>query len=349
MKKKIARLLIAFVLILSIGNVLINHEVPKKLFFRRAYEDDLYNDYTYEEDDYYDDVFYDDEYDEDDYGFFGRLWDQILDFVYGDELYDDEYGEYDNDDAYGDGYDEADYYDDYYSADGDEEAFAVYLVEDGDIQLESGTISEQDKETYEKMWNQAAALIPDDYETMISQYHVFSDGVDETMAYMENQDDGLVIWFLALDPADSIAKNGNFTRDFDETIIHEFGHLLTLNGSQMDNNAVNTYVAYEGRLKEKAYLNLFYQAFWADIMDEYKHTVDEESDEDVYAFYEAHEDMFVGDYAATNPEEDIAESFRVFVTGNRPKGDSIKDQKVLFFYGFDELVDMRDMMRSHLN
>jgi len=48
-------------------------------------------------------------------------------------------------------------------------------------------------------------------------------------------------------------------------------------------------------------------------------------------FYVDHEDEFVSDYAATNPGEDIAESFATFVLKPAPSGDTLADQKVAFF------------------
>jgi len=47
---------------------------------------------------------------------------------------------------------------------------------------------------------------------------------------------------------------------------------------------------------------------------------------------------FVSEYATTNPVEDIAESFTQFVIQDKPKGDSVKDQKMLFFYKFEEMI-----------
>jgi hypothetical protein len=49
----------------------------------------------------------------------------------------------------------------------------------------------------------------------------------------------------------------------------------------------------------------------------------------------------VDDYATTHPTEDIAESFAYFVFSPEPTGDSIKDQKIAFFYEYPELVKLR--------
>ena len=49
------------------------------------------------------------------------------------------------------------------------------------------------------------------------------------------------------------------------------------------------------------------------------------------------------------PEEDIAESFRVFVLSDQPTSDSIRDQKVRFFYDYKEFVAWREEIRNALS
>jgi len=43
----------------------------------------------------------------------------------------------------------------------------------------------------------------------------------------------------------------------------------------------------------------------------------------------------------THPAEDIAESFTYFVFTPKPTGNSIKEQKIAFFYEYPELVKLR--------
>ncbi len=76
-------------------------------------------------------------------------------------------------------------------------------------------------------------------------------------------------------------------------------------------------------------MNLFVQRFWTDIYDEY-------------------EDDFVTEYAIEGPEEDIAETFMKFVLVKRPKGKTVAEKKILFFYQFRELINMRKEMRDSL-
>jgi hypothetical protein len=267
----------------------------------------------------------------------------LIDRIFFGAFADDSYGGYD------DGYYGEDGFDSYYDDESyDEDVIAVFSIQDSALLSQSANLSEDELSIYDKMWKRIALIIPDAYENMIVKFEVATDGADGSMAYVYNEDSSLKTWTISLDPADVVQSNGNLTSDFDATVIHEFGHLLTLNNYQMDSSAKNTYVTEEGTLKEGSYLNLFYAEFWDDIMDEYRGTVGNNPDENSYLFYSDHTDMFVSDYAAYNPEEDIAESFCAFVLNDKPTGSSIKDQKVAFFYRFEELVDIRDTIRANM-
>jgi hypothetical protein len=60
------------------------------------------------------------------------------------------------------------------------------------------------------------------------------------------------------------------------------------------------------------------------------------------------EQQFVTDYATTNVEEDIAESFAFFILESNHQSDTTRNKKVSFFKTFPELVTMRQEMRSVL-
>ena len=53
-------------------------------------------------------------------------------------------------------------------------------------------------------------------------------------------------------------------------------------------------------------------------------------------------------YAATNPSEDIAESFAFFILNDKAEGESLPAQKQNFFYAYPELVSFREEARSRL-
>ena len=97
-------------------------------------------------------------------------------------------------------------------------------------------------------------------------------------------------------------------------------------------------------------MNLFFQAFWAAIFEEWRElkTVHVNSDDEYFAllheFFKNHEDQFVREYASTSIYEDLADSFMHFVLDPKPTGNSIIEKKILFFYDFPELVTLRQQM-----
>ena len=211
---------------------------------------------------------------------------------------------------------------------------------------------QEDLEMYNAIWNQIVKIIPEDYFDIIVKLEINTDGVNEILAHVIPENDELTKWRLAIDINDSIDINGNFKADFTDTIIHEFGHILTLNNTQVlpiDSEITNTYVIDEGILKPDSYLNMFYQEFWLDIITEYITITTLYNEDALYEFYEKYENSFVSDYAATHPAEDIAESFRVFVTDDKPNNNnSIRNAKINFFYQFDEFVELREKIRTNL-
>jgi hypothetical protein len=160
------------------------------------------------------------------------------------------------------------------------------------------------------------------------------------------------------------------TYEFFATLVHEYGHLLSLNPSQVEPSvaifndpedddvyyaeadACPNYFPGEGCSKADSYINLFVEAFWNDLYDEWL-DVDNIEDEDKYydaldQFYYDHEAEFVSDYAVTNPDEDFAETFSAFVMEPTPDGNTVAEEKILFFYRFPELVALRDNIISNL-
>jgi hypothetical protein len=147
------------------------------------------------------------------------------------------------------------------------------------------------------------------------------------------------------------------------TLIHEFGHLLTLNPDQVDVSlrvyrnpndediyqqevkACKQYFTGEGCSKPDSYINTFFDRFWPDIYAEWQ-TIDQEENQQTHDnmldnFYKTYQDQFVSDYAPTSPSEDIAETFAFFVLSPKPEATSIANEKILFFYEYPELVELR--------
>lgn len=219
-----------------------------------------------------------------------------------------------------------------------EYVLAEYTIHDGgtlrrDSRGESKESALYTEEDYFFLWDWMCSFMPDGAWDDFSRLIIFSDGEDEVLAYVVPADDTGDKWQIAVDPADA-GDAGWFT----ETVLHEYAHYLTLNSRQVTytyNQTVTTYNEEGLVANPGSYLDDFYQAFWADYLD------DRLVNMDSYLFFFRHEDDFVTDYASTDPAEDIAESFTYFVLCDPPEGDAVWEQKLNFFYRYPELVQFR--------
>ncbi|MDP1546673.1 MAG: hypothetical protein Q8L87_11675 [Anaerolineales bacterium] len=248
----------------------------------------------------------------------------------------------------------------------DEELVIVTYVVNGDEISEptyedvpADLLDEQENtELHQQLWEYYAALIPAEQRGMIAEYAITTDGVGGTLASVAQTTYDPDLWTLNID----IADTANYY-ELTSTLVHEFAHLLTLGPDQVvpslavlnnpeDNNiylqelsACPNYFPGEGCANADSYIDDFYFQFWEELRDEWD-PINLEEDEDTRTelldeFYSQYEDRFVTSYAATNPEEDIAESFAFFVFSPKPAGDTILEEKILFFYNYPELVELR--------
>jgi hypothetical protein len=224
---------------------------------------------------------------------------------------------------------------------------------------------QKDRQTQQRIWDYFAAIIPPEQRRFLREYIVFTDGTENLLASVSQSDNSPEEWVLSVDIMDAANP-----KDLTYTLVHEYGHLLTLNPLQVipsqpifDNpdsdeiyqqevDACQTYFSGEGCSKPDSYINAFFDRFWPEIYSEWA-DIDNIEDEDEYYraldnFYEKHKAQFVTDYAPTSPAEDIAESFSFFIIQPKPAGETIADQKVLFFYDFPELVQLRTQMGHRL-
>jgi len=247
-----------------------------------------------------------------------------------------------------------------YTVDGDQIYNPYYEDVSSDLQDE-----QDDSASHEFVWEFFTAIIPADERTFISEYSITTDGTDNTLAAVTQTVYDPNEWALEVDILD-ISDTYNLTF----TLVHEFGHLLTLNAEQVPpsvrvfNNPDDVdileseratcfeYFPGEGCSTPNSYVNAFYDRFWVDIYAEWDETNYAEDDDTYYEmlddFYYKYEDQFISSYAATTLEEDIAESWSFFVLAPKPQASSIANEKVLFFYDYPELVQLREEILNNL-
>jgi len=224
---------------------------------------------------------------------------------------------------------------------------------------------QEDHAAHEFVWRYFTSIIPAEERKFVTEYSITTDGVDNTLAAVVQTYDNPEHWALEVDILDV-----NDTYNLTFTLVHEFGHLLTLNAEQVPpsirvfNNPEDEgiyqqeidscpeYFPGEGCSASTSYINAFYNRFWVDIYDEWDE-INYETDDDAYYealddFYYNYEDQFVTDYAVTTPEEDIAESWSFFVLAPKPAGDTIAENKVLFFYEYPELMQLREKLLNNI-
>jgi hypothetical protein len=218
-----------------------------------------------------------------------------------------------------------------------------------------------DSPAQQRIWDFFAKILPPDQRTEIKTFIIATDGRGGVLASISLLNADLTNWQLNVDIVDAIDPT-NMTY----TLLHEFGHLLTLDSSQQtpDLQLLNhpndqkiytaeastcpQFLTSEGCSKPDSYINDFYQKFWVELFDTWA-TINAETDSATYdrklgEFYHAHQDQFVTPYSATSPEEDIAESWAHFIFDVKPNGNTIARKKILFFYDYPYLVNLRNQI-----
>jgi hypothetical protein len=247
-------------------------------------------------------------------------------------------------------------------ADGNSSVDLVKYKVNGDEITQSGNLSvsseyvvyQQDTDAQHRIWNYFVAILPADQRRWITKFIIFTDGKSNKIAYVRPSPGGASEWTLGADILDS--RN---PISLTKTLLHEFGHLLSLNSDQVTESdqysftgkqgtaSCPQYGTFDGCSNPDSYINSFYQKFWKKIYPEWFKNVFQASGGDldwglVTGFYRRYPDQFNSAYSAASPEEDLAESFSIFVLNPKPDGESTAVQKILFFYDFPELVQLRE-------
>lgn len=219
---------------------------------------------------------------------------------------------------------------------------ATYRVDVGEkISLVDGTAGVEDK----IMWQQIAALSPNAFSNKyIEQYGVFDNQDDDTLAYVHDED-GNGKWIVAINAA---GYQSSTPRERATTLVHELGHIVTLNEDQVPSGDEETCTGFftgEGCAPDHAYITKFVRQFWTteDIA-----SVGGGAGEGDESLFSRKPHSFVTEYASTNPGEDIAESFALFVLDPQKNASSVAEEKVQSFYAYPELVTFRADMRQAL-
>ena len=218
-----------------------------------------------------------------------------------------------------------------------------------------------DTQLHYRIWDYFTGIFPNDSDIHVSYMIVYMDGSENRYAASIWELDGkwrLYVNLLEFDSPQVVM----------DILTHEYGHMLTLNQTQtrdvtseygremeqkdfdkMRSACSDRFFTGYACATDSSYMNAFGNRFWSkEVYEAWVSAfllLDKEDGLNKTAinkFYAKYPDQFVSEYAATNPMEDMAESWTGFVMRQKPIGTSIADQKVLFFYEFPELVQTRE-------
>lgn len=194
------------------------------------------------------------------------------------------------------------------------------------------------------LWDSVKSVLPEGALDEFQEFHLFTDGEYETVAYVYWDDTSGAArgWGLAVDPVDS--ENWS---ELVLTVLHEYCHYLTLKAGQARFEAPGTDTYGEPGLRSlpDSYLNRFYQEYWGFLSEERR------SNPDSGEFYIRHETEFCSEYASTDASEDIAECFAYFVVMDDEaleQEGGRSGEKLRFFLRYPEFASFREEVRLHL-
>ncbi len=206
---------------------------------------------------------------------------------------------------------------------------------------------QQDIVKHNEIWALLKTVIVPDYRKYLTEMVIFNGESQSSDAYVVKISDDLKTWRMnvAINYAyeDGVFNPRGYTH---RTLVHEFGHIVALNDTQLDGLArklgCKTYFAEDGCSREGSYINAFYDTFWAELEKEWRKGNNPD-------FYKNNSDRFVTEYAATSPLEDFAEVFADFVVKDIPSTQTaIKDKKIHFMKSYPKLVAVRDAIRAKM-
>jgi len=209
---------------------------------------------------------------------------------------------------------------------------------------------QKDLKKHQQIWELIKKIVPANYRNKMKEFLIYKGEANDSSGFVNELKSDLSEWRMGI--AIDFAFEGGFNTNGElaYTIIHEFGHILTLDNTQVDasiseNNCANFYTG-EGCAKNNSSINKLYELGWKDIWAEYTALGEDETKQN--NFYTKHKSRFVTAYASTNPGEDIAEVFTTFVTKKeKPTGSTIADKKILLLYKNSDLVFLRSAIRRN--
>lgn len=190
---------------------------------------------------------------------------------------------------------------------------SAYEIVDGQI---GDACFGEDNGTLVAAWNELATITPQEQLADLALFAGFSgddSAEEETLAFVNVIDDDGLEFQMSVNLSSYLADENEASL----TIAHEFAHVFTSIEGQIDRTvfdaeACATYYNGEGCFLEDSIMAQWVELFWGDGLIDEIDPNEEPSNADGEDRCDRNSG-FLGPYAASNPEEDFAETFSAYV------------------------------------
>src|SRR5260221_1656344 len=211
---------------------------------------------------------------------------------------------------------------------------------------------QKNREKHEKIFQVFADVIPATYRQEIKYFSIKPGAIASMGPHKKNSLEPFMLTVMPslLDfqdkvPAFTVTENLDNTLGYDMlhySMIHEFGHYLTMNSSQAE--SYNVY-------KPGSLIQGIMDITWLKMTEDQKKCMFDkyEGTGKLNLFPCVPPGEFVSGYAGSNYSEDAAETFAHFVLlDTRPEPGTQADDKILLFYRDPKMIKIREAIRAHL-
>ena len=217
----------------------------------------------------------------------------------------------------------------------------------------------QNKETHQKIFRLFADIIPAESRSEINYFSIIYQ--DNSFASMSAQKDNSLanfrlatrpdlLSYLDSIPAFKAPKFRHNTLGYSlavYTMIHEFGHYLTLNNRQSYLSYLVDDDSYSPYPKKGSIIDSILTSYWKPYLND--DIVENCLPKNGNVYFCFPPESFVSAYASTSFNEDAAESFAHFVLlDDKPQRTNAANSKILLFYQHPEFVKLRLAIRQNL-
>lgn len=216
---------------------------------------------------------------------------------------------------------------------------SIYRVVDGQL---AGRCFGKPSEVVVDAWSTLAAVTPPQDLRLLAALATFKSD-DDTLAFTVPVDDAYTRFVIAFN--ERTVRAGE--QELRLTAVHEYAHVVTLAPDQLDvvsdPDDCNVYWNGGGCFRSGSYIDRWIGQFWtrADLR---KQPEDGSTDDRLAEERCELSPRFLGQYAASSPEEDFAESFSAFVF-DIDVPDSVQP-KIDWFATVPQLAAYRDQRRA---